>query len=333
MRSLFLLLLLLFPSCGDQDFHLRPNVSPYEGDDGGIEGAGGVTGRICAPNGDFVIGAEVWVDHAHGRTETTTDTDGAFELAPIPPGPQTVHARRGSFTATFQVEIVADMMVALEEGACLSDLSLAVAVGHYDDIEGVLGDLGFAYTLLDGPWDPFELMTTPEVIAQYDIVFFNCGMNTSHVTDAAVTTLREYVEGGGSIYASDRAYWVIERAFPDLIDFVGDDTIEGDARVGAQTSSPLEAQVYDPIFAAALGGSTAQISFDQPDWVAVQAAADPDWVLVAATFPLVTGGNLHGPLAVRAPVGEGTVLYTAFHNADQTTADVQVLLREIVLGL
>lgn len=329
MRTALLALLLL--ACSEQDYGLTTH--PYEGDDGGIEGAGGIAGRICLPGGDGVVGAQVWVEHAQGRAEATTDALGDFELGPVPPGPQVVHALKGSFSATFEVEVVADQVVELPS-ECLDGLDIAVVSGEYDSIELVLDDLGFSYTLLNGTgWDQVELLTEPDVIGAYDIVFLNCGMNPNWtgIEEEAVATVRAYVDGGGSLYASDWSYWLVERSFPDFLDFAGDDLVEDAAQAGAVGS--LTAQVHDPVMVAALGGSTADISFDLPDWVAVQAAADPAWVLVDGTFPLSGGGQLHGPLAARMPYGDGAVLFTSFHNEAQATDDVQVLMREIVLGL
>ena len=83
-------------------------------------------------------------------------------------------------------------------------------------------DLGFdfysRYAYLDFLLD-IDTMNT------YDIIFFNCGMpfNWLGHRGQVATNLRDYVDEGGSVYASDWAHMIIEAAWPNQIEFVGND--------------------------------------------------------------------------------------------------------------
>ena len=111
-----------------------------------------------------------------------------------------------------------------------SGVRIAVVAGDYDDVGTVLGNVGIdpgmitdydRYAWTDG------LLTDYESLIVYDIVFVNCGFDETSYLDARITqaNLLRYVQSGGSLYASDQAYDLVEAAFPSYIDFVGEDTV------------------------------------------------------------------------------------------------------------
>ena len=156
-----------------------------------------------------------------------------------------------------------------------------------------------------------------------------------------------FVSDGGSVYSSDWAHLIVEAAWPDKIDFYGDDDLFHDptmsldladsAYVGRATNT--NGEVLDQTMVMALGSTSANIIYDLDAWVVplsvgggasvmIQGSA-PTWD-IATGNPATTYNNV--PLAIRFDPG-GTVIYTTFHNELQITMDMEIALKEIILSL
>lgn len=343
----------------NNDYDLTPGTDiPDEPDSDAEFDGGGVRGRICAPNEQsWIAGADVWIDHEFGRATTTTDADGYFTLTGVPDGTYTVNVEKGAFTTTFEVTITAGEILVLEEDQCIQDheVRIAVITGTYDSIEHVLDRLGITYTVIAGGnadvYGPgsslgdgqtaYSFLSNAAQLAQYDILFFNCGMNDAwtSVDRAGISqNLRDFVANGGSIYASDWAHFAVEGPFPSFVDFIGDDNDAVAPRVGMDGS--YTGVVRDPAIASALGSTSASLYFDLPIWAAMQAAGNSGDVMIEGNFRynedpwgFNPDQSLYGPLAVKTRSFGGTVLYTTFHNEAQTTRDMDVILQEIIFHL
>lgn len=301
------------------------------------EATGSLHGRICGPDGEnWVVGAEVSVEHPWGTAVALTDDEGWFLLEGVPVGAYTVLVEKGSFTTTFDAQIVADQVTELPVEECLlqNDVSIAVVEGTFDSIELVLDHLSLSYDYVPF-YDTTAFLMDPARLAAYDIIFFNCGMDDSWSDPywggsptVVGDNLRTYVNNGGSVYASDWAYWLVETAWPQMNTFQGGDSFNGQAWVG--DPGTVTATVLDPVMASRLGSSTAMLNYDLLDWVAIRDTQGE--VLIEGTYSMY-GQTAMGPLAVRMDSGNGRVLYTTFHNETQTTLDMDLLLQEIILSL
>jgi len=303
-----------------------------------------VTGRVCDPSGaGWVVGATVWaeVDYDGDGTvddtvSTETDADGYFTLTGLPLGTHTIYIEKGSFQTSFEVVLNEGGNTELAEEECLdaTDVEIAVVTGTYDSIQVILDDLGLEYTLYNGTSSAYlELLTDPDLMAEYDIIFFNCGMSDSWTTKKGEigSNVKNYVEDGGSIYSSDWAYFLFEVSFPNALDYYGEDTTQGSAYVG--NMGELTADVLDPNIMAIVGGSTAELNYDLGSWVVPESAGTNVEVLVEGTAPIIWGSPVSGaPLAARFEKN-GTALYTTFHNERQITVDMSAILSEIILSL
>ena len=301
---------------------------------------GGVTGIICATDGDGpVVGATVWVEVDGSRITTETDGDGVFLLEGLPEGIHTITAEKGSFQTTFEVLIEGPAIVELAEEECLSgDIDIAVFEGDFDSVEDVLVGMGLEPDVYPGVDTPggAALLLDPAALAEYEIVLINCDIALGWTGDPATLTanLRSYVEQGGSLYVSDWAAFVVESTFPDAIDFLGDDASGWDHLMGE--GGPLTADVRDPVLQTALGSAQADIMFDLPGWSVAEGVGDAE-VLVDASISVMdfsgTMQNLTAPLLVRFERGDGVVTFTAFHNEPQATSDMRVILEQLVESL
>jgi len=333
-------------------------AAPGGGGDGGSGGGPladgdydcGVTGRVCDPSSTlYVPGARVYAEidsdgdgEVDSVAETYTDEDGYFDLQGLPcDTPLTVHVEKGSFSTSYEVEIPGGTYE-LPQDICLTDddVRIAVVTGEYDNIEDILDDLSLDYDLIRGEQGTLhvDLMRDPAHLAIYDIIFLNCGMAdgwTNYAPEIGAN-LRAYVEGGGSVYASDWSHYAAEVAFSSAIDFYGSDGSFWDARAGVAGS--IDATVLDANMQALLGSSNAALSYDLSQWAVAEAVGQGATTLIrgdARATGLGTGmvTVADAPLAVEIEAGAGRFIYTSFHNERQRTVDMEVLLMEIILSL
>lgn len=244
---------------------------------------------------------------------------------------------------------------------------MAVVTGSYDQIQNVLAKLGFGevqngglklgtekFDLYDGD-DSLETSDpsiqalfedgsdagTEADIFNYDIVFFNCGTEEL-LTPQDTALLREYVQKGGKIYASDLAYDYVEQSFPEYIDFYGSDHIEetapeeiGMAQVG-NSDITSEATVDAGLKAWLQSVTCRNGNCVNPDgkvhiegfaggWAIINQAhtakkADVKvWATGNVTWMDTSGDEVVNmsavkPLTVTFPFGTGKVLYTSYHS-------------------
>ena len=310
---------------------------------------GGIRGRVCDPGGGWVLGAYVYTtydstgDGEHdARAEDETDINGAYELTGIPVDRDyTVHAIKGSFEASFDVSVGSGITEIPSDKCMLEPPNIAVVTGHYDRIEDIIGSMGFGYTEIDGRYtagDYLSFLRNPVAMAEYDIIFFSCGAGMDWLAsdaDLIRANVREFVANGGSIYASDWAYFYIEAPFPSFVDFHGNDDGYGSAQAGLRADPT--GTVRDPTMQTIIGG-TGEFTFDRDRWVVVDGVSDEVEVLISADIEYYTTHSTdllrNVPIATRFDYGEGRGLYTAFHNeGEATTHNMTDILEEIILSL
>jgi hypothetical protein len=349
----------LWAAAGCTEWELRRKdpedvAPPLEGEDTGVPPTaddgipdeiplGGVQGRICAPSQQvYVANARVSLEHRWGTSITYTDQQGFFLLDDVPSGEWTLVVSKGSFSSAIPIFIPPNEITELAEEECIhGTLDIAVVTGLYDDIGHLLRDLGLEFTTIDGLGpDGAEFLRDPVEMDRYDIIFLNCGMSYDYMTmhmDEVGSNVGEYVANGGSLYASDWAYWVVEHAWPDMLDFRGDDTLLWAPALGKADTYQLN--VLDPDMVASLGGqTTATVAYDLEGWITPTAYGGGAVPMVEGEYDyyqLSTGTirSASGPLAVKLQVGEGSVIFTTFHNEAQITLDMEYLLREIIWAL
>lgn len=295
----------------------------------GCEGEGtgqvdGIAGTVTYQDGVTpVFGATVTATSTSAMCATYTATsgyDGKFTMTGVADGTYQVTADKGPFHAEGQVTVSGGkspggMVLMLDVDPSM----IGVVPGSYDDIGAILDDLGYEYTTLydsdladSSKLDPLALL------------FLNCGSDTWYASDTTVQdNLKNYVNGGGYLYASDWDFEYIEACWPTAITFYGSDPYIGDTQT-------ITADVVDPDLAAYLGKDTAQIIFDLGAWVVIDSVATTTDVLVQGDFATYVGPLADKPLMVSFEYGSGLVAYTCFHNEAQLTTDARKLLNYFI---
>ncbi len=163
-------------------------------------------------------------------------------------------------------------------------------------------------------------------------------------SELAVDNARAYVNSGGTLVATDWSYDLIERAFPDAIDFLGDDE-ELDAAQRGEIAM-VQAKVVDEELRTALGLDEAgQLSVDMnySNWAVMESINAQDgrvkvWISGDVTYRDDDGEGTvtvtDAPLLVTINSGgqfDGQIVYSSFHLDAQQPPVVDTLI-EVVLG-
>ena len=290
---------------------------------------GDVQGRLCDLSGAGPVeGGTVYIDTPQGRFQTTTDENGDWVITCVPAGTWTVQAEHGQWSTQFPATISPYTVETLPGQQCLDPGSANVAVvwGEWDQIGAVLDRIGVPYTFY-AEGDAGLLVNNAAEMSQYDIVFFNCGWEEQlGLINPGRTNITNFVAGGGSVYASDWAYDLIEVAWPSYIDFDGDDTVRDAAQAAGPFNGPVN--VVDPQLQTALRGRQ-QVTIDS--CCSAVDTADPASTVYLQGDRKNDGGSHPFMVSFQPTMGSGRVFYTDFHNTGQ--ADIEDIFRWLILQL
>lgn len=258
------------------------------------------------PQGTY---CEQCVDNPAGSV--LTGHDGSFTLS-VPPGDYWLVIQKGQFRYERQVSLVAgDLALTAAEttlpsrndpanGASIP--RIAIARGNYDAVEDIMAKIGIGtlgpndklsdpkgdsatpeLTFYDwvgpGPTSVNYLITHPDELHKYNIIFFPCSTSVDDglLSDQTnLKNLRQFVHDGGKLYVTDWSGETADRAFPPQIVLGG-----GEDSVGTYDPIALTGTLTTP---GAANGSL----YDAMDGKAV----DPD---LSAWLGLQMGPNEDGP--------------------------------------
>jgi formylglycine-generating enzyme required for sulfatase activity len=225
-----------------------------------------------------------------------------------------------------------------------SSLRLAVTkppdFENWDNIGALLWSLGPGYQYTHISLD--DLLESDQ-LDKYDVVFVPCspapktwvvrrvraGVRENTAVFAArpdivarlKQSLRHFVTGGGTLYASDWQFDLLAIAFPEMID---------EAKVGRGEVQTVTADVVDPGLRKRLG-PTLSLRFEKSDWRPAAFTGRDVTTYLRGQYQLASGGQQTGPLLVSFPVGNGTVIFASFHNDADCNDVAKELLRHVVL--
>lgn len=194
-----------------------------------------------------------------------------------------------------------------------------VSPAEYDDIGAVLREFGRGFEFSVCEW---EDLCDWKFLRNFEVVYLNCAriFEKSDYRARLAPAVREFVDRGGTLYASDWALTVVSEAFPGrmAIDPAGE---PGD----------LECLVGDRGLKEFLGNEMS-VHFDLPAWAMLQ-EIHPDVRVYVEARDLRRGNpsELRLPVVAGFESGDGHVLATSFHNEHQLSERERRLLRFLAL--
>lgn len=337
MRATIALLAVVLGGCTQEN-----NLVEFAG--GGRPGENALSGRVCDPERNvWLSGAKVYThvfaDAAVVDTiEAVTNAEGKWTLEGLHDGDTyELYVQWGNLLLdSFEVTMTADAKTTLPDPPCGGGGAgrIAVISGDYDDILGVLQNLGQDNVdVVNGQTgdEIVEFLASPENLADYDLILFAGGLIEEDVfydldgiggerVEAVHDAVRAYARGGGRVWASDWAYDVVEQIWPDRIEFAGDDLAPDDAQIGEPTT--IQGEIRSSGLEGGVGDSTLALKHDLDTWPVAESVSEAD-VVVAGDAPwrigYETGTTRDAPLLVTFAAGDGQVVWSSWlqsHNGD-----------------
>jgi hypothetical protein len=212
----------------------------------------------------------------------------------------------------------------------------------WDDMGKLLDSLGEGYKYTS--FDPNDLRDIHK-LEPYSIIFLTCSTaphewldlehplgsgdrpgttayrSNKQVSKEIARSVREWVERGGTLYASDKHFDIVEEAFPEFVDR---------SVVDSPAEQDVEAEVVDSGLKEAIGPHV-KLKFDQPGWRPAAFGHESLTVYLKGGYRADGAGQRKiAPLLVKFPVNKGNVIFTSFHNEKQNSETEMQLLRYLV---
>jgi len=332
MRTPLIPFVLLAAACNEQGFS---EVKDY----GGVYESS-IAGRVCDTTRNvWLEGATVYTHiitsdgELIGTAQTVTDADGRYLLGELRGDTNyTVYVQYGSAVIDmFDVVMEGTQELVLEDPVCSADVNSTVAIvsGDYDSPADVLPSFGVTdFYEVNGQTgdDLVQFLQSAENLAQYDAIFFagghieedvfydTNGDDTAGNVDRVVQALKDYVDAGGSVVATDWSYDVVEQAWPNKFDFLGEDSIPNDAQLG--TPDTVDASVTQSDLEAAVGDATVPVHFDLDTWPIVVGSDEAVTPYLVGDAPyrigLDTYTQRNSPFMASFEAGDGRVVFLSW---------------------
>ena len=321
-----------------------------------------VSGTVMSPNNGFPISrAKVKIFKGGDLiSEKTTDAVGAFVIDDLPNGSMTVELSKGKFKRVIEIDLQSDYVIPMNQRTLNIFPRMAVVRGSYDEIEQVLVNVGIIDTLTLAPafdivsgsfsdrsasvshghGDAVErnvtslppnvsftfndLLHNTTLLADYDIIFLNCGAKEEFASDPIATAnLKTFIENGGIVYATDWMYKYVQAMFPapDYLNFAwpekGGTSLTANVQVlNTDLAAWLENQgvtITPNILLQGFLGSWQMVDTFNSDNVTGWLQADN----------VIYGGIPHPnkELAFTFEYGDGGVFYSSFHTHGNDSAE------------
>jgi hypothetical protein len=341
--------LVLLVACSEQEFNLA-YIPPAPGDMT-------IRGRVCDPLlQTWMEGAFVYTnlydeanDVVYDTRTSTTDENGYYALEDLIGGLEyEIYVQKGpDIIEQYIVELTSGGDLTLPDPPCFADVDALVAVisGSYDDLEPALSAAGVNVArVIDGQRgdEIVDFLSDAANLEDYQVLFFDGGHQEDGVfygSDAGVATvqanLRAFVEGGGSVFASDWSYDVVEQLWPTKVDWVGDDAVPDAAQSGEP--GDVVASVSNSGLLLSIGLETVTVAYDLSEWpliesvdpsVAVYLEGDAHWRQGMEVTTIVDS-----PLLIGFQEGDGQVIFTTYRNAANASGGMLSVLIAMVESL
>jgi len=350
------LLLGLFGCATENTFTKEPVDPPID------PGAGSIFGRVCDPDGvDWLENALVYtnlVDNTgrfYDLRSVLTDEDGRWRLDDVPSGYNIlIYVQQGDEIIEYhEVDVFKGEDAEVPEPDCFDTKlqDIAVITGDFDDFELVLDALGVqSYQLINGKSgdELKDFLLDVKAMQEFDLIVFNGGhieqgiiYDTENAANDIPIAIRgniaAYVANGGTVYASDWAYDVVESVWPDNIDFLGTDHVPDDAQRGI--TQTVSASISNQVMAEFVEDADdfLDISYDLPVWPLVEKVSattsvhllgNPTYRYLDADYVLSSS-----PLLISFNGGGGKVVYSTYRFSVNLDSEMSKLMQYVMFEL
>lgn len=219
----------------------------------------------------------------------------------------------------------------------------AVTDPYWDDIGKILTAMGYKFDEIQD-----SQLANYDFIKKYDAIFINCSGDSAANAPAARDSLRQYVQNGGALYASDYAFVYFKESFPGYLIFPDNPYIG----IGNQH---VTATITDPGLKLYLLQDQVDIFYNLGAWVILDDVGPDTQVIMRGDVQVWTGSALsmesgppshhlpspisaqgiqtllNKPLAASFRYGDGFAIYTTFHNEPQLTGLQRKLLEYFII--
>ena len=330
----------------------------------GLNGTLKLSGTVMAPNNLFPISrAHIKVSKdGTALTEATADALGSFTITNLPSGMLSVELSKGKFKREIMLDLESDYELQPLERNLDVFPNIAVVTGNYDQIEEILMNIGVvdpdtgapafdivAGTPSDGrqsdshggkstvarsaalpPNTTFNFNTLihdSALLAQYDIIFLNCGGKEDYANDpVALQNLKTYIENGGIVYATDWMFKYVRGMF-DESDYLHFALPE---KTGSSLSSNCTIENSDLVARLENQGVTVTPAIPVNGFLGSWQMVDnfntenvTSWLI--ADSVTYAGITLPGKsLAFTFQYGDGGVFYSSFHTHGNDAAEAAI---------
>lgn len=241
--------------------------------------------------------------------------------------------------------------------------AVAVTIGDFDNATAPFARRGVSHQRYEGViskamWEDDQeaaertvetLLGDPGELRRYDAVVLASGTRGMGRTEyngtgtddllvsdqAIVDNLKDYVDGGGVLVATDWTYDMVEAAWPDFLEFVGDDGVLDAAQTGA--AGTVASDVVEPLLEASTELDKLVLEYNFSRHVVIESAGYGArvWLTgdVAYTDPDRGSQTLRdSPLMVTwdPPTGDGRVVMMTFNIDAQPDQVIDTLLNSTV---
>jgi hypothetical protein len=156
-----------------------------------------------------------------------------------------------------------------------------------------------------------------------DVIYDTDASDTTGIVAEVHQALFDYVGAGGTLYVTDWSYDVVEQIWPDMVDFLGDDTIPDDAQRGEP--EVVEASLVHPSMSNSVGAEILNIDFDMAVWPPVMSTSDEVTVYIRGDVHSREGMSVSthssSPLLLEFDSGDGSVVYSPWRHTSNDEGD------------